>query len=55
MPTNVAEKPAVEFFFDASCPWSYLALERVRELIANKQPPDRSDAGLNAAKLAEEP
>ena len=28
---------------------------RVRELIANKQPPDRSDAGLNAAKLAEEP
>ena len=31
MPTNVAEKPAVEFFFDASCPWSYLALERVQE------------------------
>jgi 3-oxoacyl-[acyl-carrier-protein] synthase-3 len=29
------------------------ALERVRELIAIKQPPDRSDAGLAAAKLAE--
>jgi hypothetical protein len=27
----------------------------VRELIANKQPPDRSDAGLNAATLAENP
>ena len=27
----IAEKPAVEFFFDSSCPWSYLALERVRE------------------------
>ena len=24
-------KPAVEFFFDTSCPWSYLALERVGE------------------------
>lgn len=24
-------KPAVDFFFDTSCPWSYLALERVRE------------------------
>ena len=36
-------------------PCNQTALERVRELIANKQPPDRSDAGLNAAKLAEEP
>ena len=36
-------------------PCNKTALERVRELIANKQPPDRSDAGLNAAKLAEEP
>ena len=25
------EKATVEFFFDISCPWSYLALERVRE------------------------
>lgn len=25
------ERPAVEFFFDTSCPWSYLALERVHE------------------------
>lgn len=24
-------KPVVEYFFDASCPWSYLALNRVRE------------------------
>jgi 2-hydroxychromene-2-carboxylate isomerase len=24
-------KPAVEYFFDLSCPWSYLALNRVRE------------------------
>jgi 2-hydroxychromene-2-carboxylate isomerase len=31
MATGIAEKPAVEFFFDTSCPWSYLALERVRE------------------------
>jgi 3-oxoacyl-[acyl-carrier-protein] synthase-3 len=30
------------------------ALERVRELIAIKQPPNRSDAGLAAAKLAED-
>ena len=29
------------------------ALDRVRELIAIKQPPDRSDAGMAAAKLAE--
>ncbi len=36
-------------------PCTKTALERVRELIANKQPPDRSDAGLNAATLAEEP
>ena len=26
-----AERAAVEFFFDTSCPWSYLALDRVRE------------------------
>jgi 2-hydroxychromene-2-carboxylate isomerase len=25
------EKPAVEYFFDTSCPWCYLALERVQE------------------------
>ncbi|MEO7387661.1 MAG: 2-hydroxychromene-2-carboxylate isomerase [Gammaproteobacteria bacterium] len=31
MSTTHAEKPAVEFFFDTSCPWSYLALDRVRE------------------------
>ncbi len=31
MTNRSAEKPAVEFFFDTSCPWSYLALERVRE------------------------
>ncbi|MBL8202275.1 MAG: 2-hydroxychromene-2-carboxylate isomerase [Chromatiales bacterium] len=31
MVTNTGDKPAVEFYFDASCPWSYLALERVRE------------------------
>jgi len=31
MTNGTAEKPAVEFFFDTSCPWSYLALERVRE------------------------
>lgn len=24
-------KPVVEFYFDTSCPWSYLALERLRE------------------------
>jgi 2-hydroxychromene-2-carboxylate isomerase len=24
-------KPTVAFFFDASCPWSYLALDRLRE------------------------
>jgi len=24
-------KPAIEFFFDTSCPWSYLALDRLRE------------------------
>jgi len=31
MGTDTASKPAVEYFFDTSCPWSYLALERVRE------------------------
>jgi 2-hydroxychromene-2-carboxylate isomerase len=31
METSSAGKPAVEFFFDTSCPWSYLALDRVRE------------------------
>lgn len=31
METSYAGKPAVEFFFDTSCPWSYLALDRVRE------------------------
>jgi len=31
MATGIADKPAVEFFFDTSCPWSYLALDRVRE------------------------
>jgi 3-oxoacyl-[acyl-carrier-protein] synthase-3 len=31
------------------------ALDRVRELIAIKQPPTRSDAGLAAARLAEDP
>ena len=31
------------------------ALERVRELLAIKQPPTRSDAGLAAARLAEDP
>jgi 2-hydroxychromene-2-carboxylate isomerase len=31
MTTVLEKKPAVEFFFDTSCPWSYLALERVRE------------------------
>lgn len=31
MTMSPAGKPAVEFFFDTSCPWSYLALERVRE------------------------
>jgi 2-hydroxychromene-2-carboxylate isomerase len=31
MAMGTGEKPAVEFFFDTSCPWSYLALERVRE------------------------
>ena len=36
-------------------PCNQTALERVRELIAMKQPPDRSDAGLAAAKLAENP
>ena len=36
-------------------PCNKTALERVRELIAMKQPPDRSDAGLAAAKLAENP
>ena len=34
-------------------PCKQTALERVRELIAIKQPPNRSDAGLAAAKLAE--
>jgi 3-oxoacyl-[acyl-carrier-protein] synthase-3 len=36
-------------------PCTQTALERVRELIAIKQPPDRSAAGLNAATLAENP
>jgi 3-oxoacyl-[acyl-carrier-protein] synthase-3 len=36
-------------------PCNKTALEHVRELIANKQPPGRSDAGLNAATLAENP
>lgn len=31
MTTGIDQKPAVEFYFDTSCPWSYLALERVRE------------------------
>ncbi len=31
MGMGTGEKPAVEFFFDTSCPWSYLALERVRD------------------------
>jgi len=34
-------------------PCTQTALDRVRHLIAVKQPPDRSDAGLAAAKLAE--
>ena len=34
-------------------PCTQTAIERVRELIAIKQPPTRSDAGLAAAKLAE--
>ena len=33
MTTNLADKPAVEYFFDASCPWSYLALDRLREAV----------------------
>jgi 3-oxoacyl-[acyl-carrier-protein] synthase-3 len=35
-------------------PCTQTALERVRELISIKQPPDRSDAGLAAGKLAED-
>lgn len=35
-------------------PCTQTALGRVRELIAIKQPPDRSDAGLAAARLAED-
>ena len=35
-------------------PCTQTALERVRELIAIKQPPDRSDAGMAQAKLAED-
>lgn len=31
MATSSVVKPAVEFYFDTSCPWSYLALQRVRE------------------------
>jgi 2-hydroxychromene-2-carboxylate isomerase len=31
MAMGTGEKPAVEYFFDTSCPWSYLALERVRD------------------------
>jgi 3-oxoacyl-[acyl-carrier-protein] synthase-3 len=36
-------------------PCNQSALDRVKELIAIKQPPDRSDAGLAAARLAEDP
>ena len=36
-------------------PCNRSALDRVKELIAIKQPPDRSDAGLAAARLAEDP
>jgi len=28
---GAVEKPAVEYFFDTSCPWCYLALDRVRD------------------------
>jgi 3-oxoacyl-[acyl-carrier-protein] synthase-3 len=35
-------------------PCTQTALERVRELIAIKQPPDRSDAGMAKARLAED-
>ncbi len=31
MTNSTAEKPAVVFYFDTSCPWSYLAFGRVRE------------------------
>lgn len=31
MPGVSASRPVVEFFFDCSCPWSYLALGRLRE------------------------
>ncbi len=31
MTRGAPEKPSVEFYFDTSCPWSYLALDRVRE------------------------
>jgi 2-hydroxychromene-2-carboxylate isomerase len=31
MTMGIGEKPAVEFYFDTTCPWSYLALERARE------------------------
>ena len=31
MAMGIGEKPAVEFYFDISCPWSYLALERIGE------------------------
>ena len=36
-------------------PCNQSALDRVKELIAIKQPPERSDAGLAAARLAEDP
>jgi 3-oxoacyl-[acyl-carrier-protein] synthase-3 len=36
-------------------PCNQTAIERVRQLIAIKQPPERSDAGLAAAKLADRP
>jgi len=31
MPGTPVGRPIVEFFFDCSCPWSYLALGRLRE------------------------
>ena len=36
-------------------PCKQTALDRVKELMAIKQPPERSDAGLAAARLAEMP
>ena len=31
MAPALQQKPAVEYYFDTSCPWSYLALERLRD------------------------